>query len=101
MAATLPRKTVAALGWQLPAPATMTREAVIEYLGSRTIFDDVIAAGWLVPCGRKLARRAVSGRGRGDTMIFATAAVVAASARMAREGYPGTGNNQTLEGSGQ
>lgn len=84
----LPAKTMRALGWHLPPPATMTREAAIAYLGSRTIFDDVCAAGWLKPCGRKTARRAESGRGRGDTTIYATAAVIAASERMAREGYP-------------
>ena len=84
----LPSKTARALGWQLPPPATMTRQAVIEYLGGRSIYDDVIASGWLSPCGRKAARRSETGEGRGDTIIFSTADVLKASERMAREGYP-------------
>ncbi|MBL9115541.1 MAG: hypothetical protein JNJ83_11095 [Verrucomicrobiaceae bacterium] len=84
----MPRKTAIALGWQMPPPATMTRAAVVDYLGSKTIYEDVLEAGWLKPCGRKDARRAASGRGRGDTLLFATAEVIAASERMAREGYP-------------
>ena len=92
--ARLPRKTREALGWSFPVPATMTREAVIAYLGTRTIFDDVVAAGWLRPCGRKQARRAASGKGRGDTIIFATRDVVAASERMARDGYPDGGGGR-------
>ncbi len=83
----LSKKTAAALGWALPTPATMTREQVVAYVGSRTIYDDLIEAGWLCACGRKTAHR-TGPRGRGDTCIFATSAVVAASERMSREGYP-------------
>lgn len=85
---TLPMKSAKLLGWQMPPPATMTRDQVIEYFGRRSIYDDVLASGWVAPCGRKAARRSGSGLGRGDTVIFATDDVVKASQRMAREGYP-------------
>lgn len=97
---TLPAKTQRALGWHLPPPATMTREQAIAYLCSRTIFEDVLASGWLGAVGRKSARKSESGRGRGDTLIFATAMVIAASERMAREGYPPVSAREAKGGRG-
>lgn len=84
----LTAKTAAALGYQFREPATMTREQAVNYFGARQIFEDVVEAGWLSPCATKKARRAASGRGRGDTCLYATQDVYKASHRLVTEGYP-------------
>lgn len=85
---TMPRKTAQVLGLFRREPAHMTREQAMEYLGGRVLLDDACRAGWLTPCARKPAARSQSGRGRGDTLFFATTDVYRVSERIAQHEYP-------------
>ena len=84
----MPRKTAEVLGLFAREPAHMTREQALEFLGTRVLLDDALAADWLKPCARKPAQRAESGRGRGDTLYFARKDVYRVSDRVADGDYP-------------